>query len=105
MNKKKVLYYLILIAVCSIDLAMAAETGGKNTAQQYFRNLIMTDTFKTSMDLGFLIYAALKWYTYFNNFNPATAFIDIVIPAFITFVAFNWVTFLQFVQILPGAAK
>jgi hypothetical protein len=106
MNKKKILYYLIIITLCSIDVAMAASGGGsKNSAQQYFRNLVMNDVFKSSMDIGFMIFATLKWYNYFNSFNPSTAFLDIVLPAFITFMAFNWITFLQFVQILPGSTN
>jgi hypothetical protein len=100
MSKKKILFYLIILTICSIDFACAATAN--KSAQQYFKAFIMSEAFYDSMNVGFMLFAALKWYNYFNNFNPATAFIDIITPAFITFMAFNWITFLQFVQILPG---
>lgn len=99
MNKKII---LMLVLYCMPVIVFGAES---NSAKSYFNALINTWYFNAPVSVGLMGFAGLKWYKYFNDFNPASAFADVLIPAFITFIAFNWVSFIQGVLFIQGSAK
>jgi len=63
-------------------------------------NKILNDgTFKSIITFGLGIYAAWKWFSYFADFNPGSAFTQIIVPAVITFLAFKWLEVLKWFAI------
>lgn len=92
---KNYLSYLFTSAVLFfIDSFAYAQQA--NTAQERapVRAIIDNPTFKQSITIGFAIYAALKWFDYFNGFEPDKALSGIIKPAVLTYLAFNWYTVL-----------
>jgi hypothetical protein len=84
---------LVLIAL-SPELALAQSS---NTAQSSLNSLITDPYFKKSLDFGLIIFAGYQWFLYFNNFNPANAFKEAIVPAVITWFAFQWPTAFKWV--------
>lgn len=85
--------FFIMICFCP-ELAFA---GNDNSQIANFKNFVTQGMFKKVMDLGLLVYAGVKWFDYLNGWSPNGAFKDILIPAMVTFAAFNWITMLGWV--------
>lgn len=86
---------IILILLFSIDIAFAG-----NSAQTNFQEFVTNGVFKSVIDLGLLFLAGFQWFLYWNSFNPSNAFKEILVPAVITFIAFNWVAVLGWVGLI-----
>ena len=98
--KEKILknasFYIVLLAVLFLPELALAETG----SQANFKSFVTNGVFKTIIDLGLLFLAAFQWFLYWNSWSPENAFKDILKPAVITFVAFNWVLVLDWVGLI-----
>lgn len=96
-NNKNYFAFLIVFAVMLMfpEVALA-----ENTQTGNFENFVTNGVFKTVIDLGLLFLAAFQWFLYWNGFNPSNAFKDIIVPAVITFIAFNWITVLGWVGLV-----
>lgn len=95
---KYIIYFSFAFIFLFLNDAMAAE--GSNEQQPYFKKLLENDHFRKAIDLGLLIFAGLKWYDYFNGFQPDNAFKAIITPGVLTYIAFNWLEFLGFVGLV-----
>lgn len=69
------------------EISMAA--GNVNT-------VLTNNRFMPIIKFGLGLYAAWKWFEYFSNFSPGSAFRDIIVPAIITYLAFEIQTVLGF---------
>lgn len=95
MTNKNVGVLVLFIAVAMImtmipELAMAQSNVG---------TILGNSRFKTIIKFGLGMYAAWQWFSYFNNFSPSSAFKDVIVPAIITYLAFEWETVLGFFNI------
>jgi len=90
-NRNVVLMLVLTAFVMTIipEMAMA----------QNVNNILNNGYFKTAINFGLGMYAAWKWFEYFNGFSPNSAFKDIIVPAIITFLAFQWQTVLGWFSI------
>lgn len=81
-NKMATLMLAVMVlSVALMPFSAEAQNLNKILTNQYFKQII-------SFGLG--MYAAWKWFEYFNNFSPSSAFRDIIVPAIITYLAFQW---------------
>lgn len=99
MNEKKIIFLknLSFMFVFFVALVMPEIVFAGNSAQQNFQEFVTNGVFKNIIDLGLLFLAAFQWFLYVNGFRPENAFKDIIVPAVITFMAFNWVDVLGWV--------
>lgn len=100
MNNEKAKQYAFYAFLAMMILFSTTEAFAQNAQQPQFKKLISNEYFKKSIDLGLLIFAGLKWYDYFNGFQPEQAFKAIITPAVLTYLAFNWMSFLTFVGLV-----
>ena len=100
MNKilSKIIFFSILGAVFLFpEIALA---GNGNTQTTNFQEFVTNGVFKTIIDMGLLFLAAFQWFLYWNGWSPQGAFKDILVPAVITFMAFNWIEVLGWIGLL-----
>lgn len=96
-NGWTVFLVLMVLTVCMVpELALASS----NAQQASLKSLLSNPFFKSAIDLGLLIYAGYKWFTYFSNFNPQSAFSDILVPGVMTFLAFQWLDVLGWIKLV-----
>lgn len=98
-KKDLLIKYLIYFSFAFIFL-YTEDAFAQNEQKSYFKKLLENEHFRKGVDLGLLIFAGLKWYDYFNGFNPDSAFKAVITPAVITYIAFNWMEFLGFVGLV-----
>lgn len=99
MKIEKAIFYSFFFGIMALvlfapEFAMAAA-GDKNLA-----NMLKDGNVVKIITFGLAILAAWKWFEYFANFSPAGAFLAIVTPAILTFLAFQWQTVLGWFGIL-----
>lgn len=93
---KNYLVFTLMMAVMMIpELAFAG-----NSAQGNINQLLSNPLFKGAIDLGLLLLAGFKWFDYFAEFDPKSAFRNVIIPAVLTFLAFQWLDVLRWVGIV-----
>ena len=98
---KNTLSYLALATTAFMLVFMPEEAlAQQNTQKTNFASLLANPLFKNAIDIGLLIFAGWKWFGYFAGFNPDSAFKDIVVPAVITFLAFQWLDVLRWMQLV-----
>lgn len=95
----KMYSYLNIFLILGIILLPEIALAG-NTQTQNFQRFVTEGVFKNVIDLGLLFLAAFQWFLYWNSFSPEKAFKDIIVPAVITFLAFNWVWMLEIVGLV-----
>lgn len=80
--------FFLMVAMMAImvvpELASAQITGNGGAQITTMFNKVMP-IFK----FGLGLYSAWKWFQYFASFNPSSAFLDIIVPALMTFLAFQ----------------
>jgi uncharacterized protein YjfI (DUF2170 family) len=82
--------FAVLVAVILMVLPeMAMAAGNVN-------QILSNKNFMPIVKFGLGLYAAWKWFEYFSNFSPNSAFKDIIVPALITYLAFQIDTVLGF---------
>jgi hypothetical protein len=91
---------LSVLAIFLVALIVPEMAFAGNAAQGNFQEFVTNGVFKTVIDLGLLFLAAFQWFLYWNGWNPQNAFKDILGPAVITFIAFNWITVLGWVGLV-----
>lgn len=93
------LIMLCLIGVFAFlpESALAQSTGG---AKSQLSTLFLNEKFKMAIDFGLILFAGYQWFIYFNGFDPSKAFKDAIVPAVITWFAFNWTIALSWVGII-----
>lgn len=84
-----------LLVVIFPEMALAGNNQTGN-----FQEFVTNGTFKMIIDLGLIFLSAFQWFLYWNSWSPENAFKDILTPAVITFLAFNWVTVLGWVGLV-----
>jgi hypothetical protein len=92
------LFMVTLVAVVAFMPELAMAQG--NDMKGNFATLLSNPLFKGAIDLGLIIFAGYKWFMYFANFDPASAFKEVIVPAGITFLAFQWTDVLKWVQLI-----
>lgn len=80
---------LMVVAMLAFLLPEASH------AQNVGKLLGDTQYFKPIVTFGLGVYAGWKWFQYFANFSPGSAFTDIIVPAVMTFLAFKWTDVLK----------
>ena len=95
--KKNIINYLILFVVLIMPSYAFAQQG---SGVDFLNKLVSNSTFKKTIDMGLILLAGYQWFMYLNGFKPEGAFKDIIIPAAITFFAFNWVRVLSWVGLV-----
>ena len=97
MNKllkwENVFYYSFFLGLIAVILFMPqfAMAAGPSTN---LKNMLADGNVVKIITFGLAILAAWKWFEYFANFTPGGAFLAIVTPAVLTFLAFQWSTVL-----------
>lgn len=82
------------------DTVANAQGVGGGAAKTSLQTLLNNKTFSTTITLGFGIYSAFKWFDYFNNFSTGDALRGIIVPAVLTYLAFNWQVVLGWVGLV-----
>lgn len=91
MNKllkwENVFYYSFFLGLIAVILfmpqfAMAADAN--------VGTLLKNPNVKTIITFGLALLATWKWFEYFANFAPGNAFLMIITPGVLTFLAFQW---------------
>lgn len=88
-------FTLLMVVMMIPELALAG-----NSAQGNIGQLLNNPLFKGAIDLGLLLLAGFKWFDYFAEFDPKSAFKNVIIPAVLTFLAFQWLDVLRWVQVV-----
>jgi hypothetical protein len=100
-SSTKTLSYVALATIAIIAMSIPEVALAQNNAQKTnFSSLLSNPLFKNAIDIGLLIFAGWKWFNYFSDFNPDSAFKSIVVPAVITFLAFQWLDVLRWMQLV-----
>jgi hypothetical protein len=94
-TKNYLVFTLAMVAMILPELAFAG-----NAAQGNIGQLLNNPLFKGAIDLGLLLLAGFKWFDYFAEFDPKSAFRNVIVPAVLTFLAFQWLDVLRWVQII-----
>lgn len=92
LNSKTFLFAGVMAILFVTDAAMAAGTSELSS--------LLGGQGKTIIDWGFYLFAALKWYEYFANFDSKSAFANLLTPALITILAFQWTNVLSLFGLL-----
>ena len=86
---------ILLVIIMSIIMFFPEVSFAQENSQSgNFKNFISKGAVKSALDFGLLFTAAYKWFSYFINWNPANAFLEVIVPGLMTFLAFNWLTVL-----------
>lgn len=94
-NSKYLFFTMMMVVMMIPEMAFAG-----NSMQGNIGTLLNNPLFKGAIDLGLLLLAGFKWFDYFAEFDPKTAFRNVIIPAVLTFLAFQWLDVLRWVQIV-----
>ena len=86
----------VMVAAFMPEIAMAQGNDMKGN----FASLLTNPLFKGAIDLGLIIFAGYQWFMYFADFDPSSAFKKVIVPAGITFLAFQWTDVLRWVQLI-----
>jgi hypothetical protein len=89
------MFAFVVMTVLSPEVAYAG-----NSMRGNLNTLIQNTFFKGAIDLGLIIVAAWNWFSYFANFDPKDAFMKAIVPGILTFLAFQWVDVLRWVQLV-----
>lgn len=102
MENKKMNWISILTVAYVALLAFMPEVAMAqgNDMKGNFATFLSNPLFKGAIDLGLIIFAGYQWFMYFADFDPASAFKKVIVPAGITFLAFQWTDVLKWVQII-----
>ena len=87
----------VMVEVFMPELALAQ---GTNDMKGHFSTFLTNPFFKGAIDLGLIIFAGYQWFMYFADFDPSSAFKKVIVPAGITFLAFQWTDVLRWVQLI-----
>lgn len=100
-NTKSNWMYVVMLAYVAV-VAMMPEfaMAQGNDMKGNFSSFLTNPLFKGAIDLGLIIFAGYQWFMYFAEFDPSSAFKKIIVPAGITFLAFQWTDVLKWVQII-----
>ena len=93
-NKQNASAFMVVMAITALMLVVPESAQAQNVGK-----VISDGTFKPIISFGLGLYAAWKWFEYFANFAPRSAFTDIIVPAIITFLAFKWADVLKWMTI------
>jgi hypothetical protein len=86
---------IFFLVIVSLVIFFPELSYAENNSQSgNFKNFISKGAVKSALDFGLLFTAAYKWFSYFINWNPANAFLEVIVPGLMTFLAFNWLTVL-----------
>ena len=96
-NKTTNIFFFVFLAI-QLFLPEVALAGNSQTTN--FQEFVTNGVFKTVIDMGLLFLAAFQWFLYWNGWSPQNAFKDVLVPAVITFLAFNWITVLKWVGLI-----
>lgn len=91
-----VLVVMVLVSAMFPEFAFA----GNNGQQSSLKSLLSNPFFKSAVDFGLLVYAGYKWFMYFAEFDPASAFQKVLVPAVMTFLAFQWLDVLGWIKLV-----
>ena len=94
MNKANKFLFLFLVIPA---VAFAQQDG-----VDFLNRLVANTTFKKIIDMGLILLAGYQWFMYMNGFKPSDAFKDVLVPASITFFAFNWTLVLKWLGLIAG---
>jgi hypothetical protein len=86
-------YATLLAMVVSTDAFAQINNGNIGTI---FRN----QNFQVCVTIGFGLFTFYKWVEYFANFQVSSALREIIIPAILTFLCFQWNKVLQWVGLM-----
>lgn len=89
--------FLLLVGVFAVLGTTEVAFAQNNSKVQNFKTFLTDPFFKGAIDLTLLILAGYKWFSYINNFNPSNAFMEALVPAALTFFAFQWTQVLNWV--------
>ena len=70
------------------------------TDNKQFGEILKYDKLQIAITMGFGIFAAYKWFEYFSGFKPESAMINIILPAVLTFLTFQWPQVLTWVGMM-----
>lgn len=101
-SSTKTLSYAALatIAIITVLMPEIALAQGTNAQKTNFASLLSNPLFKNAIDIGLLLLAGWRWFNYFSDFQPDSAFKNIIVPAVITFLAFQWLDVLRWMQLV-----
>lgn len=84
-------YYLFsFLVIVNESFAQSASLNG----------LFELQLFSTGLTIIFGSVAILKWFSYWNSFDPSNPFIPALSPAALTFFTFNWKEFAKMVNLI-----
>jgi hypothetical protein len=86
----KIFFGIFLLAVMIIPELAFAQFDGT------FLSITQNKTFANTVTFGLFCYAGYTWFSFFSNFELASAFMNVLKPAIITFLAFKWQEALTF---------
>ena len=77
--------FMGVVMVAFPEMALAQEVA----------SIVRDRTFQSVITLGFGIFAFVSWINYIAGFSPQGALQGLIVPAFATFMAFQWTTVLR----------
>lgn len=88
--------WILMTAVMFIMTALCSTEVFANNAQfGELSGFVTTGMPKKIIDFGFAGYCLWLWFKFFMDFQPAGFLKDIIVPALMTVLAFNWVQILN----------
>lgn len=91
---KNVKFLAVTVALASLFMVLPQVAQASSGDMGNVGVLLKTNEFRRILTFGLGLLAAWKWFEFFSNFNPGSVFTNIIVPAFITFLAFKWQTVL-----------
>lgn len=100
--KNKAVWGYLSLAVFAVSLTLMPDVAlaQSNAMKSNVGGLLRNPLFKNSVDIGLLLLAGWRWFEYFSGFQPDNAFKQIIVPAVITFLAFQWTDVLGWVGLI-----
>jgi hypothetical protein len=90
--------FMMILFLLINDFAYA--TTGSNSGKGGLKSMLETRYFTEGLTWVLIAWAVVKWFDYFNNFNFQNAVVGSIRPAALTFLAFNWLEFANWVGLV-----
>ena len=90
---------LVLLVAFTLVIFLIPDPVYAAKAKSQLKKIIDSKFFAGAIDLGLIIFAAYQWFLYIADFNPGDAFKKIILPALVTFLAFQWKDVLKWINL------
>jgi hypothetical protein len=84
-----------IVYATAMTMLISSDSFAQGITNTNLKTILNDPNLQTAVTVGFGIFAAFQWFRYFAEFNPGSALLNIILPAVLTFLTFQWNTVLH----------